>query len=199
MNAIHAMPKNRVSLLLGHAATRLRQMLPSATLIITMLLLGFVPDSDAAEPDHCAVFRDLSDDQITTLVHSYWAGKPEGFGLTLAAIAWRESMAGEVLINHADPSFGPFHANIRSASVRAKAETTFRQNLVAQRLIDDFDYAAWHALEELKYWQSQYGEDWQKIWASYNGGWNYRSPDAQDYAKDIRYKVVQLRTCLLVG
>lgn len=166
--------------------------------VIGMLLcfgaVGIAPDADASV---CKDVRRLDSDQIITLVKAYQAGAGEGLGLTLAAVAWQESLAGKVKVNFADPSYGVFHANLNTAASREGVTGNYRKNLLAQRLLDDFDFAAEHALKELRYWKDRHAGDWRLIWASYNGGNSWDSPRAKNYADRIRDKITQIRKCLI--
>ena len=58
------------------------------------------------------------------------------------------------------------------------------------------EYAASEAIAELEYWITVHGHDWNKIWSSYNGGWNYKAKRPQSYAKDIANKIKVLKGLL---
>lgn len=192
-------PLTRFTRRLKRRARRLAQ--PVAVVAVAAAIC-YVPDSEASGWDggwggpNCSDLSAMSPEQLFTLAHAYRAGAEHGYGLSLAAIAWQESLAGEIRINYSDPSFGVFHAHLTTVARREGVSNGFVKNQLAQRLVDDMDYAAEHAVAELSYWQSQYGEDWMRIWASYNGGWNWQSTAAQNYAESIRNKVRILRSCM---
>lgn len=192
-------PLSRIA---ANMSRRARKLLQPAMLAAVVTAVCYVPDSEASPKwddgwggAQCAALETLSRRQLFTLADAYRAGRQYGYGLSLAAIAWQESLAGEIKINYADPSFGIFHANIKTVASREGVTNGFVKNKLAQRLIDDPAYAVKHAVAELDYWHSQYGDNWMRIWASYNGGWNWDSRQAQNYAESIRRKVKTLNTC----
>lgn len=150
-----------------------------------------------ANAHECLVVQKLSDSQVGVIVKAYHLGEPDGYGYTLAAIAWQESLAGVVKVNAFDPSFGIFHINLTTASKREGITSNFSKNMLAQRLIDDDSYNAYHAMQELDFWKAQHKGNWRKMWASYNGGWNWKK--AGSYAEAIATKIKIIRKCLIVA
>lgn len=148
-----------------------------------------------AESPLCAESARLDYEQRNTILRSYFRGEPYGFGYSLAAIAWKESMGGAVLVNANDPSFGVYHILLDTAAKREGIKGGFAKNQLAHRLVTDEDFAASHAIQELSFWQKKYKDDWLKIWASYNAG--HKHQYGEEYAKDIQHKVKVIRTCLL--
>jgi len=116
-------------------------------------------------------------------------GEPFNLCYSLAAIGWKESMAGKYKVNISDPSCGFFHNNLKTVLSRAGTrDTSFNRNVACQALIDNFQYAAGEAVAELEYWRSVRGKySWTAVWASYNAGWKYEN--GKDYAQDIRYRI----------
>jgi hypothetical protein len=113
---------------------------------------------------------------------------------SLAAIAWKESSAGKYMINLQDPSAGVFHITINNALVYLKwKDTNFNRNRAAQLLIQDFQLAANFAMINLQFWKDQHGNNWNRIWASYNAGHSWKN--GRKYAKDIASKVRKIRLC----
>jgi hypothetical protein len=111
-------------------------------------------------------------EQLELMQASYDAGKTHDYGWTLAAMAWQESSAGEKPLNWSDPSFGPFHANIKTVSKRYGAETQYEEFYLASELMFNFEFAVEAAVAELDYWKKIHKGDWNKMWGGYNAGWN---------------------------
>jgi len=161
-------------------------------LIASLSLLGVVNDTRAND---CAVVNALSDKQLGVIVKAYHLGAPEGLGYSLSAIAWQESLAGLVKVNYADPSFGLYHISLKTAAKREGITTTFKKNMLAQRLLDDDAYSAYHALAELRYWKTYHKGVWRRIWASYNGGFGWENTSS--YADAIAERVRLIQQCVL--
>ncbi|NIU02296.1 MAG: hypothetical protein GWN01_15750 [Nitrosopumilaceae archaeon] len=59
----------------------------------------------------------------------------------------------------------------------------------------DHNTSAYFAVLELKYWLNYYGKDWEKVWASYNAGFNYKN--GLKYSRDISNKIKQIDACII--
>lgn len=137
--------------------------------------------------------------QKNTLKTSYILGKKHGLGFSLAAIAWKESLAGEYIINVNDPSFGVHHILISTASKRANVKGIAR-NKLAVAIMKDIRLSASFAVQELLFWKKYIkGQDrnWINIWAAYNGGHGYKKRIPNKYGRDIEKKIKWLRQCLI--
>lgn len=159
------------------------------------LAIIFSGAANAYNEKQCSVF---SEDQLNTMKNALVAGSEHDYGWTLAAMAWRESSAGAKPLNWADPSFGPFHNNIKTVSKRYGAKDQFEEFALASRLMYDFDFAVEAAVAELDYWKKIHKGNWRKMWASYNGGWNWRGKAPQSYQNDIAKKInfLKVNGCL---
>jgi hypothetical protein len=175
---------------------RLRKKFAVPLSLVASILLLVSVDSEA-NASECKLVHSLSDKQLGILVKSYHAGVDDGFGYSLAAIAWKESLAGVIKINAFDPSFGIYHISLTTAASREGVSGNFRKNMLAQRLIDDDDYAAYHAIQELKGWSVRHNGDWRLMWASYNGGNSWHKAKPQAYAKEIAERVRMIQKCLI--
>lgn len=161
-------------------------------LILILLFLTTIFAASNLETE----YQKMSNKQKAVLKKSFNLGQPFDFGYTLAAIAWVESNAGKYMINIQDPSFGIYHNNINSVMGRHPdyKDTPFQRNKVAQMLIEDIDFSAAEALAELEYWKNIHGSKrWSKIWASYNGGFNYNGVKPTRYAKKIKKRISVLK------
>ena len=162
-------------------------------LILATLLVVFSTSSQARQ---CPVlaYEGLTDNQMGVMYKAYQAGKEHDMAYSLAAIAWKESSAGKYMINLQDPSAGVFHITINNALVYLKwKDTNFNRNRAAQLLIQDFQLAANFAMINLQFWKDQHGENWSKVWASYNAGWNWKN--GRKYSQDIANKIRMIKLC----
>ncbi|MDD6055426.1 MAG: hypothetical protein SOW25_03820 [Helicobacter sp.] len=149
----------------------------------------------------CVPLSQFSKSQKEVLLRSYLSGEKDGFGLTLAAIAWKESCAGEYKMNFQDPSAGNFHAYIPGVIKRYPnlKQNGFTENLVGAMLVENDEFAAQIAIYELKFWQREHKGDWKKIIKSYNKGYSWQKSTsanklAESYYSDIAWRVKQLES-----
>lgn len=147
----------------------------------------------------CVLPSEFNHKQKATIIKALNYGLKSGYGYTMAAIAWKESCAGEYRINLSDPSAGIYHAYIPGVIKKNNEEdNSFMRNMVAELLIRDDDYASKLAIEELLYWHKVRGGDWQKVVKSYNKGFSWekdaqRNKMANDYYEDITKRVKILK------
>lgn len=143
----------------------------------------------------CVLPNEFNHKQKAIIIKALNYGLKNGYGYTMAAIAWKESCAGEYRINLSDPSAGIYHAYIPGVIKKHNEEdSSFMRNMVAELLMRDDDYASKLALEELLYWHKVRGGDWQKIVKSYNKGFSWekdtqRNKMANEYYDDIKNRV----------
>ncbi len=110
------------------------------------------------------------------------------------AIAIKESRVGKYLVNVDTKDYGMYQANIKTVISRENAkDTSWNRNVLAMKLISDFQFATKNAIDELSYWQKVHNNDWTKVWSSYNAGWKYNSNEAKKYSKDIALIIRELR------
>ena len=84
--------------------------------------------------------------------------------------------------------------NIKTVISRENAkDTSWNRNVLAMKLISDFQFATKNAIDELTYWQKVHNNDWTKVWSSYNAGWKYDSNEAKRYSKDIALIIRELK------
>lgn len=143
----------------------------------------------------------MSISQVDVLTWAYEKGKPHGFAQTMRAICWQESSAGADLENKKDRrggSYGRFGTTLFSARARVnreiKTETPhlfIPDDLIIHLLKTNHDVAAHQCLLELRFWYRTWGEDFHRIWASYNAGHDFRK--GRSYADQILAKVRFLR------
>ena len=149
----------------------------------------------------CVPLAQFSESQKQVLLRSYLAGEQDGFGLTLAAIAWQESCAGVYKMNFQDPSAGNFHAYIPGVIKRYPElkQNGFTQNMVGAMLVDDDDFAAKIAITELKFWYKEHKGNWKNIIKSYNKGYSWQKNEqanlqAEKYYQEVAIRVKQLES-----
>lgn len=137
--------------------------------------------------------------QKKVLKASYILGSEYGLGYSLAAIAWKESLAGEYLVNVNDPSFGVHHILIGTAAKRAQVKG-MDINKLAMSIMGDIKVSSSFAVQELLFWKSELDDEektWNNIWAAYNGGYRYAKKIPQEYSKDIKRKITWLSQCMI--
>lgn len=147
----------------------------------------------------CVSPDEFNQKQKAIIIKAFNYGVKSGYGYTMAAIAWKESCAGEYRINLSDPSAGIYHAYIPGVIKKHNEEdSSFMRNMVAELLMRDDDYASKLALEELLYWHKVREGDWQKIIKSYNKGFSWekdtqRNKMANEYYQDVKKRVQLLQ------
>lgn len=126
----------------------------------------------------------MSERELDRLAKIYEKAADTDYGLTLVAIAWKESRASSWPVNLDDPSCGPFHSKVTNVIRREGMEDTpFIRNVVCGKLINNMDFAIKHALYEIAYWEKQHAGNWRKILAGYNGGHAGNPKYAQEIAE----------------
>lgn len=147
----------------------------------------------------CVALQDFTKEQKDVLMYAYYYGRDHGFGYLMAAIAWKESCAGEYLLNFSDPSAGIYHAHIPNVirKYTSYQDSPFLRNVVGQMLISDPMFASSIALDNLRYWHKVHKGDLHKIIKSYNKGFAWRNKEsvnrqAQAYYIDIMRKINEL-------
>ena len=147
----------------------------------------------------CVQPKDFNKNQKQVILKAFKYGAKSGFGYTMAAIAWKESCAGEYRVNFADPSAGIYHAHIPGVIKKHKQkDTNFMRNMVGELLMRDDDFASQTALEELSYWHKVRKGNWYEVIKSYNKGFSWekdreRNKMAQEYFEDIFTRVKALQ------
>jgi hypothetical protein len=105
---------------------------------------------------------------------------------TLMALAIKESSIGKNQINLISNDFGLFQSNIKSVIRRQKVQDNlFNRRYFAQKLLSDVGFATANAIVEVEFWRKMHRENWVKVWASYNTGWDYKSDIGVNYASSI--------------
>ena len=145
----------------------------------------------------------LSPKQRAVLLSSYEYGKVHNLGYTLAAIAWKESCAGEYRMNFQDPSAGIYHAYLPGLLKKYPSlqQNGFTQNMLGTLLVRDDAFAAKEAIRELKYWEKIHKGNWAKMIKSYNKGFSWQQNKganklAESYYRDIKLRVQKLQSYL---
>ena len=156
-------------------------------ILLTLILISNVFASDFD-------IKNLTPQELNTLKEIKEHGKKNGLSYSLMAIAIKESGLGKYLVNVDTKDYGIYQANIKTVFSRENAQdTSWNRNVLAMKLITDFQFATKNAIDELTYWQKVHNNDWTKVWSSYNGGWRYNSDAARQYSKDIASIIRELR------
>lgn len=148
----------------------------------------------------CVEPKQFSKNQKQVILKAFKYGAKSGYGYTMAAIAWKESCAGEYRINFADPSAGIYHALIPGVIKKYnQKDSGFMRNMVGELLIRDDEFASKMALDELLYWHSVRKGNWYEVIKSYNKGFSWekdreRDKMALDYFEDVARRVKALQS-----
>lgn len=171
-------------------------MIKRVVLLLLMSFFLYANDMKFKIEGKCVPLKDFSSAQREVILYAYYYGKNYGFGYTMAAIAWKESCAGEYLINFSDPSAGIYHALIPGVikQYTKYKDSVFLRNIVGQMLVSDPEFASSIVLDHLRYWHKVRKGDFEKIIKSYNKGYSWEknknaSELAQNYYLDIIEKV----------
>lgn len=141
--------------------------------------------------------------QIETLQRSYDLGKSHDLGLTLAAIALKESSAGKYVINAVSADYGVYQSNYKTLCKQAGVyHDNFLCNQEVGRVVNDINKAAEHALETLQYWQDYHtkrslkGLVYENTIRSYHEGFGFKSQKADDYYKKYKTAFYTIKQCV---
>lgn len=176
---------------------RLTPLVPTLADIVLLLAFILVIFSGQLRASQCSVEKIMTDEQFSVVHRSYEIGEPHNLGYSLAAIVWQESSAGEYLVNSDERSYGPYQINLKTAMNRLDEQENFtkqQKNRLASNLMR-LEYSSLFAIKELQYWLSIHGNDWSKVWASYNGGWSYDHAKPKLYSLEIASKIRKLKNC----
>lgn len=159
------------------------------------LMVALTAGAKVADP--CPEF--FSMEQLWTLQKAYDHGEPQGLGYTMAAIVWKESSAGLKLSRKDGEhwsmnSYGPFHILLKTAKKR-RGCSSWNCSGVKRKLLNDFQYSADLATEELEYWSQRLGS-YRKAFAAYNAGNAWSGKKGMSYSRDIRNKIQYLQQCV---
>lgn len=142
---------------------------------------------------------DFNENQLNTMTRAYHTGKADGLGYTLAAIAWRETLAGENVVNYRgqlkNAAMGAFQNKIETVGSRENCTTHKCYANIGVMLITDQEYAANMALIEIKDWLRYHKGNKSKSLSSYNSGFKHNKFSI-NYAKDVIEKEKYIKSCV---
>lgn len=166
-------------------------------ILLVIMLETFVlanPNKEALSK--CHNINKFSSNQLEIIAYAYNYGKKYDLGLTLAAIAWHESCAGEYRMNFSDPSAGIYHALIPGVMKRYPflKDTRFNRNVMGELLIRDDEFASKVAIDELLYWKKVRNNNLKNMIKSYNKGFSWEKSAkanelAENYYQNIKIKI----------
>lgn len=154
------------------------------------LLLALITSLHANKYDDQLML--LSPKQTTVLMDTYERAEQHNLEWTMTAIAWQESEFGKYMVGRTTPDYGTFQININTFKARYRKEIAdgkLTDEDIIKMLISDYELNFTASLEELKFWYNVHGDDFQKIWASYNGGWKGNPR----YARAIGHRISALK------
>ena len=169
-------------------------------LLITTILSFSVPASAYSKQLKCPTFEP---EQIEVMQKSYQLGQEHDLGYTLAAIALKESSAGKYRINAISSDFGVYQGNVETICKQAAVwHNSFMCNIEIQRVVDDIEKAAEHAIETLSYWQNYHKKRtdnylvYQMTIRAYNAGFNFNGSQAETYWEEFRRDFHTVKNCV---
>jgi len=139
----------------------------------------------------------LTKPQLEILHTTFKKAKSYDLQWTMTAMAWQESRFGKALIGRTTPDYGVFQINLKTfkaryAKILAEPKedgTLIDDKDIINMLVSDYELNFVASLEEIKFWQHVHGNNYMKIWASYNGGFKGNPI----YANAIKNKIRALR------
>lgn len=139
-----------------------------------------------------------SQKQIDVIYHSYEYGRDFGLSYSLAAISMRESSGGVNLVNYSEPKFPSAGAHgIMTYKVldffHLDRENPENVKLAVEMLKSNINLSLAFSVKELQYWKSRWGNNWRKIWMSYNAGNKWWV--AKTYVESINENVKLVKKC----
>lgn len=166
---------------------------------ILLLLLPVFLHSVEYDKKYLEELEKLTTEQKEVLYLAYSAGAEKGYGLTLAAIAWKESQFGKYMLNVTDGkngSYGPYHVLLDYAIIRHKVTTNWGKSRLAEKLVYDMEFSSSEALDVLTYYHERFkkkNNPWKWAVAAYNNGHkSLTTSKGKKYAEDIALRVVTL-------
>ena len=157
-------------------------------LLLVLIVLSTL-GADTKVDKYYKELYNLSNEQRYKLYFSYAMGYKHDLGLTLAAIAWKESHFGKYPMNLADGkhgSFSMYHIVLDYAALRRNKTSMWDKSRLAETLLKDDVFAAEEAIAVLKYFGSKKNCNWKCSVASYNAGHlGLKSKKGAAYAEDI--------------
>lgn len=174
----------------------LRTLALASTLFVSLNVSASITPEPEAEA--CPLF---SREQIDILKQSYALGEPHDLGYTLAAIAFKESSAGLYLINAMSSDYGVYQGNVKTVCKQAGVyHNDWQCNREIQKVVEDINVAAEHAIETLKYWRGYHGKRaknyivYENTIRSYNGGFGFKNVD--QYWEEYRAGFHTIKRCV---
>lgn len=140
--------------------------------------------------------ENLTKEQYQVMLGALHYGEEYELGLTLAAIAWKESGFGKFTMNLDDGkygSFSPYHIRLDYASQRHNIKTGWSRSRLAERLLNDLEFATKEAARVLQSFRGKKCNYSCSI-ARYNGGYTaHKNKKALAYAEDIKKRVEAIK------
>lgn len=167
--------------------------------ILILLLIPVFLHSVEYDKKYLKELEKLTTEQKEVLYLAYSAGAEKGYGLTLAAIAWKESQFGKYMLNITDGkygSYGPYHVLLEYTLIRHKVTTNWGKSRLAEKLVYDMEFSSSEALDVLTYYHGRFkkkDKPWKWAVAAYNNGNKaLTTSKGKKYAEDIALRVVTL-------
>jgi len=163
---------------------------------VVSFLTAIMVSTSVLASESCSKFESkFNENQKRILSHAYAYGKPYGLEYSMPAIAWEESSAGEILLNYKDPAAGIYQSYAVTALKRENRKVNHaNKSAILLELATDEIKSTAHGLSELLHWTNT-RNSWKDVWASYNGGKDYKERVPKEYAERIHNRIKQLKKC----
>ncbi|TQR61606.1 hypothetical protein [Campylobacter troglodytis] len=135
-------------------------------------------------------WHELDNNQKRTAKIIYRMVEDKDERLALIAIAFQESKLGKFPINIQDPSCGAFHILLPTyLNTKNIIDSSYNRNVHCSELINDTVLSTKTALEILHFWKSYHRGNLENAIKSYNTGFNFNSPQANAYLKNVKNNI----------
>lgn len=147
----------------------------------------------------------LDDRQKEVLYKVFNRGSGDNLAWSAAAIAWQESKFGNIQMElkifidtNTSKPYKSFGCGIFQNELDVilnkyqKPKTAYNRSYACTQLVSSPEVAYKEFRDNIQFWMSLHGDNWYKVWASYNGGY-YPSKVSQDYAHIINLRIQALR------
>lgn len=139
--------------------------------------------------------KNLSPSQKQVLYKTFEKGKSLDLQYTLTAIAWQESSFGKFKVGKWSPDYGVFQINLKTWKSRYSKEIkqyNLTDKKIKKYLVKHYDLGFVAAVDEILFWKTVHGNNWNKIWASYNDGTHISSRGLK-YSQKIAKKIKAIK------
>jgi len=132
----------------------------------------------------------LDDSQKSILIRTYTKAKAYDLHYTMTAIAWIESNFGKHKVGRTSQDYGVFQININTFKRRYSdllKKNPLSDKKIKHLLVTDYNINFLASVAELQFWKSVHKNNFNKIWKSYNAGYNLSA--GKRYSEQIKLRI----------